>query len=262
MSKSPEEQNPLEQVKLEKKDVLAQIYPYFPREWSSLTEDDITVTKISGGYMNTVHLVERSTDSITEPKQVILRHKGGGTIPFDSTESSGVLCSELEETVMALEASRAGTGPTLYGIFVGGRVEEFVKCHTLTPQEVLQEDIATVLAKCYARFHQIKLPFKKNAFANLNTLVKYGSKQLQDNIFMLDMLAQGPFRDTPGPVDWDYLKSFNYNGEYEWATSVVEKVGYRLVTTSGKKRMLAMMTLPVRRQACGTMPRGKLQVNL
>lgn len=222
------------EIEVTKKSALEQIGQYLPREWSSLSEDDIKITKISGGYMNTINLVERSTESINEPKQIILRHKGGGILLVDSKESADVLATELEEAITAVESSKAGTGPIVYGVFKGGRIEEFVKCHTLTHVEVLDSQISTNLAKCYARFHQISVPFKSTSFHKLTMLVKYGIKQLQENIQLLDMLIAGPFRDPPKAIDWDYLKKFNFQLEYEWILSVLNKIGYRMVTTAGK----------------------------
>lgn len=73
----------------------------------------------------------------------------------------------MEEIVVAKEMSDCGVGPRLYGVFPGGRVEEFVAGSTLTPDDYANNETMEQLAMTFARFHACKPPLVKNRFNDI-----------------------------------------------------------------------------------------------
>lgn len=218
-------------------DALDLISSYLPNEWTSV--DDIKVSRIIGGYMNTVYLVERTSETINEPNQVILRKKGGGIIIVEQTkDKADVFASEVEEVVVALAAARATVGPQVYGFFTGGRIEEYVVSHTLTPQDVLESRIYVDIAKAYARFHCIDIPYRRKSFHKVQTLIQNGIGQFQENInYIIDPFIP-VFADAPGPIEWDVIKSFDFTTEYLWVCKVLDQVAYRMVIVAGETQVI------------------------
>lgn len=59
------------------------------------------------------------------------------------------------------ELSQLGVGPKLLGVFDGGRIEEFIPSHTLTPEEFNNESMIKDIAINTAVIHNVKLPFSQ-----------------------------------------------------------------------------------------------------
>ena len=154
---------------INKKDALDTISKFLNQEWCQTTEPDINITRLQGGYVNTLYIVENKSEKVkNEPKKLILRFYGGNFFGDDKRALSKDLpmSSEVEESLIFYTQSKNLNGPKLYGIFPGGRVEEFISSHCLTHEEALRLDIIVDTAKAYARFHcQDPLPLdrtKKN----------------------------------------------------------------------------------------------------
>ncbi len=81
-----------------------------------------------------------------EPREVILRIYG--QILYENPETivtDSVIYGLLAEKKM---------GPKLYGIFTGGRVEEYVKSHTLFARDLQRECISLASAEIMGGFHR------------------------------------------------------------------------------------------------------------
>lgn len=219
------------------KEAVNVISSYLPVEWTAVNEDDIKISRISGGYMNTVYLVERKSQSILEPNQLIFRRKGGGIIKVETKNEAiaDVFASEVEEALVTVEAAKATVGPVVYGLFAGGRIEEYVQSRTLTPQDVLDKGISESIAKAFARFHCMQIPYRRGSFHKVQRLICSGISQFQENIhYLVDPFIANVFNDAPGPIDWDYIKAFDYASEFLWACKVLDQVTYRMVMTAGE----------------------------
>ena len=150
---------------LSKKDALDIIRRFFLKEWKQLSEDDITLTRLQAGLCNAVYIVERSippvttVPAVTEPIKVILK-KYGGSITKQTPELSDVAIEA--EILIIQEAAKLGIGPKLYGIFEGGRLEEYVHSRHLTTQDLKEAPrIRKEVAVTLARFHSMDLPLPR-----------------------------------------------------------------------------------------------------
>ena len=151
---------------------------FFDEEWPLLTNaQDLQISRLTGGSSSDVYVVRRSTPSVREPASVVLR--------FYSTKynDSPLWRTDAEEVLFFAEMARRGWGPKLHGVFAGGRVEEFVVSHTLTPEECMQTDISKDLAQAFARVHSLTpgLPFRRNKLdLMLQDMIDYACSKSQE----------------------------------------------------------------------------------
>ena len=142
--------------------VKQRIAQFFTNDWPHVPVQDITVARITEGYSNMIHLVKRPSQAGSkEPDAVILRHYGGNAVDASTTE---VKLKEVEEIMVAKEMSDHGLGPTLYGVFPGGRVEEYVEGRTLTPDDLRDTEISREIARNMARMHALTPPLARGKF--------------------------------------------------------------------------------------------------
>ena len=138
---------------------------FFTKEWKQLTPQDISLYRLQSGMCNSVYIVERKVSPATsvpsklEPIKVIIRKFGGNA-------ADG--CSEIpsapkeSETLVIRETEKLGIGPKLYGVFQGGRLEEFVDSRHLTTKDMKENpEIRKEVAVALAKFHGMDLPFPR-----------------------------------------------------------------------------------------------------
>ena len=130
-------------------------------EWSLTKDTDVVVERITEGMVNTVHIVHRRNQAVVEPATVILRHYGGNKFDLSSWSIKN---SEVEESAIVKEMSDRGFGPKLYGLFDGGRVEEFIVSRTLSHDDLNNKDICADIARSYARVHSLQPPIRRDKF--------------------------------------------------------------------------------------------------
>jgi thiamine kinase-like enzyme len=132
---------------------------FFDKEWPDTKAEDVIVTRLTGGAVNQMVTVKRTTASTKEPSIVLVRQYD---LTADrSAEPGSMNLTRSEETLLTYEMSRRGWGPHLYGIFPAGRVEEYVLSHPLTADEAVDPLIRRDVARAYARFASLRLPFAK-----------------------------------------------------------------------------------------------------
>lgn len=191
---------------------------FLTEEWPQTPAEDLEVIRVSEGYCNTVHIIRRKNQATREPAVLILRHYGGND--FDM-RSMAVKCSEMEETLIANEMSAKGWGPKLYGVFAGGRVEEFIDSISSTPRDFLDQSLRHELARNYARFHSLQLPLQRNKIETFRDDVCSVSpetwKTLTDHV-----LTQTPdlLHALQDLMDWDT------GSDKEWLFDVCAKEGF------------------------------------
>ena len=138
---------------------------FFTKEWKQLTPQDITLYRLQSGMCNSVYIVERkvapatSVPSKLEPIKVVIRKFGGNAVE----DCSDVPKSPTEaETLMIRETEKLGIGPKLYGIFEGGRLEEFIDSRHLTTKDMKEDpEIRNEVAVALAKFHGMDLPLPR-----------------------------------------------------------------------------------------------------
>lgn len=141
------------------------VVAFFETEWSQTNLQDVQLTKITGGFVNRLHLFSRNNKAELEPSSVVIRHFGQGNQSFhEEPLASSSTLSATEQALIYHEMDRRGWGPKLYGVFSGGRLEEYIDAHPLTVTEAANESIRRDLARSYARLHSLRLPFRRNNF--------------------------------------------------------------------------------------------------
>ena len=129
---------------------------YLPNEFNSLTENDIEYGTQTGGLVNTLKLITRKSDNY----KVLIREYGGNV--FDVIQFRDLKCPISWQLIIFHELSKLEVGPKLLGVFEGGRIEEFIPSHTLTPKEYDDPEIMKDLAINTAIIHSLKLPFNQS----------------------------------------------------------------------------------------------------
>lgn len=184
-----------------------------------------------GGYVNTLYIVENKKCDGDGPKKVILRHYGGNL--FDMHKDTGaeenfIKNTETSEVMIFFEQSQRRLGPKLYGVFPGGRVEEFIESHTLTPEEAQEPAIMKDLAICYARYHLHDFPFPRNKLARLGRLFeqKPDAEKEKEQAARVAMLFTHPTITSLG-IDFAKLMAFDFKGEFLWLFTCLQVVPTR-----------------------------------
>lgn len=193
---------------------------FFTEEWPQADAAGLDVVKITDGYSNTVHIVRRNNKSVIEPAVVILRHYGGNDFDLTTWVTKN---SESEETLIVKEMSDKGWGPTVYGIFAGGRVEEYIDGCSLVPQQLADDrSICLEIARNYARFHSLQLPLQKQKFTTFRKRVSKADPQrraaLEQEVHEKrpDLLSKLALL-----LDWETTK------DKEWLFQIFEKQQFR-----------------------------------
>lgn len=220
---------------LSQREAIDTISRFLPLEWSHLTDDQVTVESITGGYLNTVNLVTRCTKSILEPDQVVIRRCDGG---FQRQRGKGTpFSTKFEEMLVFNESSKLATAPKLYGMDDNLTVQEYFKGHTLTPDDCLDEKIRTKIAQAYAKFHSIDLPIDRIKGKETIDSVKEAYKKFPE---LKDDLKKQAIEAFPD-MEWDQVFEMDFASEYEWLLDMMDKVGYRTVMNTGDNNYLNVL---------------------
>lgn len=146
--------------------------------WKSISYEEFNIEHISGGLSNLLYLCslpEKVKTREDEPSKVLLRLYG--RIIQENPETvitDSVIFSLLAEKQM---------GPRLYGVFTGGRVEEYIKSRHLYTEELHQPDISVACARVMARFHQLTMPLVKEPRWLFDVMTRYLDEALNNMSF-------------------------------------------------------------------------------
>lgn len=155
------------------------------------------------------------------PAKLVYKRYGGNTYGENS-----ILNSPMVQSVIFYEQSKRGWGPKLYGLFDGGRIEEFIECRTLQYEEAFIPEISRDVARAYARFHSIKLPFSqkpREAMLRLMGRSKGGKEELAN------VLESGVITDSQVSSSFKRLINFPFAVEIDWILSVYDRINQRAV---------------------------------
>uniref|UniRef100_A0AC34EZN8 Choline kinase n=1 Tax=Panagrolaimus sp. ES5 TaxID=591445 RepID=A0AC34EZN8_9BILA len=123
--------------------------------WKEVNPDDVKIEKLDGGTVNLILLCSLPESfhpsKLKEPIKVVFRIY---CKPDSDIISETVICSILAEK---------GLGPKLYGIFEGGRIEEYMPSRPLTMSDIHDVQVSKEIARQLAKIHQLNAPIKKNA---------------------------------------------------------------------------------------------------
>lgn len=197
------------------------------------------------------------SESCDVPDEVLIRQCGGKVSGFPFH------LSEIETSLVYLELGQLGIGPIVYGIFEGGRLEEFIPSHTLTAEELKNPELRSQVAKKLARIHSLAIediPISKQKF----DLLQY----VQSNLALAKtafLIGNAELQEAG--VDGEYIANYDYKGFMEWYKEIEPKISARYVFGIGDMNRLntlvrdkpdtfgEVVTL-IDYEAGGLMPRG------
>lgn len=138
---------------------------YLNGPWKRISPGDVSVKKLSGGLSNWLYLV-RLEKSVASPKQVLLRIYG-------QTHGEDALEALITESVIFTLLSERKLGPKLYGVFPGGRIEEFLPARPLKQTEMCDPVISLKVAEKMAAVHAMNVPISKEPRWMWDTINKW-----------------------------------------------------------------------------------------
>ncbi|RWS05450.1 choline kinase alpha-like isoform X3 [Dinothrombium tinctorium] len=130
-------------------------------EWSEIKSSDIEITPIEVGKSNRVFAVSLRKSvrkARSKPSKVLLRFYGN---EFTGEGNRYKIMSEVAEAAVFCSLAERNLGPKLYGIFEGGRIEEFIESRNMTNEEILEPRTLQLLAAKIAQIHCMKMPVSK-----------------------------------------------------------------------------------------------------
>ena len=208
---------------------LETIVKFLPEAWADADLSSVTVTPFSGGYVNSLWIVENKKNPSSKYSKVILRHYGGNVLKIEQehdTTGPGLFKNHETEEVLVMQAwAEKGYGPEVIGVFPGGRVEEYIDSHTLTPEEASTPAFIEELAKSFARFHSIKLPLSKTKLDMMAKIVRNPPNPEKDADIMAAIpavLASDAVRAFG--IDFATVLAIDFPTEFKWVFSRMDAV--------------------------------------
>ena len=156
---------------------------------------------------------------------LIVKNYGGNIF---NEQASGLtnINSPMVQSLIFYEQAKRGWGPKLYGLTDGGRVEEFIDCHTLTGHEAFETELNKDMARAYARFHSLKLPLRQENCDILTTLLP---SVAEAKAKVKTFLASGYTEQSEALKWFQELHDFPLEEEGMWIKSIFPKVKQRTV---------------------------------
>ncbi|CAJ0566655.1 unnamed protein product, partial [Mesorhabditis spiculigera] len=122
--------------------------------WKNVPLDELRISRIKGGMSNMLFLCklsERHRPIRNEPDKVLLR------VYFNPETESHLVAESVIFTLL----SERHLGPKLYGIFSGGRLEEYIPSRPLSCREISLPHMSGKIAKRLAKVHTLEVPIWK-----------------------------------------------------------------------------------------------------
>jgi len=146
---------------------------YLQGRWNTVGPHQLVIRQISGGLSNLVFYVglPKGCDTLgREPPFILLRLFGElGSGPVQQYRL-------ITETVVYTMLAERNLGPRLFGVFPGGRLEEFIPGHPLTSLEMRSPEFSTQIARNVALVHSLEVPVSKEPTWLGDTLRSYVDK--------------------------------------------------------------------------------------
>lgn len=128
--------------------------------WKDIKFGELEINQVTGGLTNKLYKCAIPKDKASDlskekhmdvPHTVLFRLYGAGTESFFDREHEHKIFKRFSEL---------GIGPKLYGLFDGGRIEQFMELRTLDQQDLPK--LASLIAKKLAVTHTCSLPLPKS----------------------------------------------------------------------------------------------------
>lgn len=191
------------------------------------------------GFVNRIFICERTSrddgplelDAIRNsegksPTKALLRLYGGKLIDSDSVFRNG---GEAEEVLVFHAMSQLGYGPRLYGVFAGGRVEEFIDCRLYSNEDFDSPDMEAAFARHLARMHVLKLPLTRRNGGPPSKI-----EAMLPNYVEVDREEIKNIEANASQAE-NKVKALNYDlvKEFDWLKSIRHRIKTRMVLVHG-----------------------------
>eukprot|EP00808_Paulinella_micropora_P015986 g31517.t1 len=141
------------------------------------------VEMVTGGITNKLY---KCKDSKVCEKAVLVRVYG---------EKTEKVINRTREKIVVNALSRLGAGPTIYGRFENGILEEFLPGRTLKPDDMVNPDISKLVAANTAKHHALEVPISKSCglipmfqdFCKQSLTLKFDNAEKSEKFKALDM---------------------------------------------------------------------------
>ncbi|XP_034933883.1 choline/ethanolamine kinase isoform X2 [Chelonus insularis] len=191
---------------------------YLTGVWKHVNAENIGLKYISGGLSNWVYnvqLPDGTTPIRNEPRQVLLRIYG-------QVHGERAMESIITESVIFTLLSERKLGPKLYGVFPGGRIEEYIPARPLLTKELADPEISASIAEKMARLHKMQVPISKEPTWLWDTMAKWcnSAEDILKNV------------DNVNNLQLEYIKairSTNFKDEIVWLNHFVSQHNYPVV---------------------------------
>ena len=147
-------------------------FHYFQGSWKSIHPHQLVIRQISGGLSNLVFFVglpPGSKPKGREPASILLRLFG------ELSAGPAQQYRLITETVVFTMLAERNLGPRLFGVFPGGRLEEFIPGHPLTASEMRSPEYSAHVARNVALVHSLEVPVSKEPSWLADTLRYVGA---------------------------------------------------------------------------------------
>ncbi|XP_071549990.1 choline/ethanolamine kinase isoform X2 [Panulirus ornatus] len=185
---------------------------YLHGAWKLITPRDMVIKQISGGLSNMLYycaLPGTHPPRATEPSEVLLRIYG-------QVHGEDALESVLAESVIFALLSERRLGPRLYGVFPGGRLEQFIPARPLFTRELADPELSSIIASKMANIHALNVPISKEPSWIWNTMGKW-------LISGQEFLSKKPSINGVEPHIIERLQNINFDKEMDYLKNVVSK---------------------------------------
>jgi thiamine kinase-like enzyme len=235
-------------VQLDKVDALSLVSSFFPEEWAKTDINTIELKRITGGLINRLHLLARSNVATNEPYKILIRHFGTNDDVEEPTGDS-ISLSSAQQAIVYWEMSRRGWGPQVYGIFPGGRLEEWIESHTLTATGAQDPEVIQDVATSYARLHSLDLPLRRDGY---ELVVKQFEQSVQKK--HEHALATLQAIDDPRAVEYaSVFAATDWTHELQWVSNLFQKHHCQKTATHGDANYLNILVPDHPKDRCRTM---------
>ncbi|KAL0274671.1 UNVERIFIED_CONTAM: hypothetical protein PYX00_002744 [Menopon gallinae] len=137
--------------------ILSLLKDYLNGQWQNATSKNIHIEKLRGGMSNYVfqitlpQVIQKEVKD--EPKTVIVRL-------YQSVDENSTY-QHMSDTLAYICLSERKFGPKLFGIFPGGRIEEYIDAKPLKASQIRQPNFSCAIAEKIAIIHSMTLPLSK-----------------------------------------------------------------------------------------------------
>jgi len=143
---------------------------YLQGSWKLVGAKQLEIRQISGGLSNLVFYVglpQGQGRGGREPHCILLRLFG------ELSQTPVHQYRMITETVVFTMLAERNLGPRLFGVFPGGRLEEFIPGHPLTTVEMRSQEFSEQIARNVALVHSLEVPVSKEPTWLADTMRSY-----------------------------------------------------------------------------------------